>query len=148
MTSLHLVSLDDMQARLTTLAEAQLLSDEELFALQDLVGDHLVVKPVGVPLTADMLHVQPAAARLQSLIALSEGFSTNDEAFARQVGELKPHFAFVVCIDSTVPTINESGVLCCGRRHSADLWSSNADVNCAQHSPHRTEAQPSNSFVF
>ncbi len=64
---------------MTKLGEAQLLSDEELFSLEDVVGDYLVAKPTNVVLTADM------AARLQSLIALSEGFSTNDAAFARQV---------------------------------------------------------------
>lgn len=67
------------------MGEAQLLSDEELFTLEDLVGDYLVAKPSIVVLTVDILAVQPEAARLQGLIALSEGFSSNDAAFARQV---------------------------------------------------------------
>eukprot|EP01043_Picozoa_sp_COSAG02_P059853 COSAG02_NODE_7703_length_2884_cov_6.940754_3_plen_231_part_00 len=75
-------SYGTLQARLTTLHAAQLLSDEELFALEDVLGDYMVAKPAGGILAAD----HPAAARFQSLLALSEGFSTNDAAFARQVG--------------------------------------------------------------
>ncbi len=86
---------------MATLGEAQLLSEVELYALEDLVGDYLVAKPASVMLTVEMLAVLPAAARLQSLIALSEGFATNDAAFARQVGkpESSINFAFVVGIN-------------------------------------------------
>jgi hypothetical protein len=102
------------QARLTKLGEAQLLSDEQLFALEDLVGDYLVTKPSSVVLTADMLTVHPAAAKLQSLIALSEGFSTNDAAFARQVSAALAAFAIV----------NDGNARSCvsgGHRQSADM---------------------------
>ena len=83
-------SYGTLQARLTTLHAAQLLSDEELFALEDVLGDYMVAKPAGGILAAD----HPAAARFQSLLALSEGFSTNDAAFARQVGTTATMLSF------------------------------------------------------
>eukprot|EP01052_Picozoa_sp_SAG31_P011434 SAG31_NODE_646_length_13223_cov_14.088845_5_plen_82_part_00 len=72
--------------------------------VEDILGDHLMAKPVGVVLTADMLTVHPAAAKLHRLIALSEGFSTNDTTFARQVA------AIAFSVRCTAPLIGKISV--------------------------------------
>jgi hypothetical protein len=62
---------------------AKLLSEEELAALEDIVGDFVAEKPAVGVFSIDMVGCNVAAAKLQQLAALSEGFSS-DVAFARQ----------------------------------------------------------------
>ena len=76
-----------LQARLESLHAAQLLSDEEFFALEDLCGDFLELQgsTVGV-LSQDLVCSSAAygvAAKLAKMVVVSEGI-TSDAGFARQ----------------------------------------------------------------
>ena len=76
-----------LQARLESLHAAQLLADEEFFALEDLCADFLEVQTfaAGV-LTQEVVGSNPAygeVAKLAQLIAVSEGLAS-DAGFARQ----------------------------------------------------------------
>ena len=76
-----------LQARLESLHAAQLLTDEEYFALEDLCADYLEVQTfaAGV-LTQEVVGSNPAygeVAKLAQLIAVSEGLAS-DAGFARQ----------------------------------------------------------------
>ena len=76
-----------LQARLESLHAAQLLSDEEFFALEDLCGDFIELQgsTVGV-LSQDLVCSSAAygvAARLAKVVGLSEGLAS-DAGFARQ----------------------------------------------------------------
>ena len=76
-----------LQARLESLHAAQLLTDEEFFALEDLCADFLEVQASasGV-LTHELVYSNPAfgeAAKLAQLIVVSEGLAS-DAGFARQ----------------------------------------------------------------
>ena len=76
-----------LQARLESLHAAQLLTDEEFFALEDLCADYLEVQTfaAGV-LTQEVVGSNPAygeVAKLAQLIAVSEGLAS-DAGFARQ----------------------------------------------------------------
>ena len=102
-----------LQARLTTLHVAQLLSDNELFVLEDVLADYMVAMPAGGTLAAE----HPAAARLQSLLALSEGFSINDAAFVRQVGTMP-----VAALCLQISANGHARLWSFGRRRSAGLW--------------------------
>ena len=75
-----------LQARLESLHSAQLLTDDELFALEDLCADFLEMQTAaGGVLTPEVAHSSPAsaAARLAKLVGVSEGLAS-DAAFARQ----------------------------------------------------------------
>ena len=75
-----------LQARLERLHAAQLLADEELFALEDLCADFLEMQTAaGGVLTPEVAHSSPAsaAARLAKLVGVSEGLAS-DAGFARQ----------------------------------------------------------------
>ena len=70
-----------LQRRLEALHSAQLLSEEELYTLEDLCADYLALKPsVTVGFTPELISV---AATLSKLISLSEGMAA-DGSFARQ----------------------------------------------------------------
>ena len=76
-----------LQARLESLHAAQLLTDEEFFALEDLCGDFIELQgsTVGV-LSQDLVCSSAAysvAARLAKVVGLSEGLAS-DTGFARQ----------------------------------------------------------------
>ena len=76
-----------LQARLESLHAAQLLTDEEFFALEDLCGDYIELQQstVGV-LSQDLVCSSAAysvAARLAKVVGLSEGLAS-DAGFARQ----------------------------------------------------------------
>ena len=76
-----------LQARLESLHAAQLLSDEEFFALEDLCGDFIELQgsTVGV-LSQDLVCSSAAysvASRLAKVVGLSEGLAS-DAGFARQ----------------------------------------------------------------
>ena len=77
--------LSTLQTRLQALHAAQLLSDDELYALEDLVADYLEFRcSAGGLVTAAMTQVNEVAGKLLKLVALSEG-TVADPAFARQV---------------------------------------------------------------
>ena len=78
-----------LQARLESLHAAQLLADEELYALEDTVADYVELKAAmtGQAITEAMVyssHSFDAASKLHKLVALSSAMAA-DAAFARQV---------------------------------------------------------------
>ena len=79
------------QARLEALHTAQLLSDDELFALEDLIGDFCDLRESVAPqvLTLEMARATPGdsfavVGKLRKLAAAAETF-TADAALARQL---------------------------------------------------------------
>ena len=81
--------LSTLQARLEQLHAAQLLTDEELFALENLCSDFLEVKAATAgPLTQELVYASPAklvvVSKLAKLVVASEGLAS-DGALARQV---------------------------------------------------------------
>ena len=71
-------------ARLEALHAAQLLSDEELFALEDCMADFIEAKGTVEVVTADTVNTVRAVGRVHKLISLSEGMP-RDAMFARQL---------------------------------------------------------------
>ena len=78
-----------LQTRLQALHVAQLLSDDELYALEDTVADFVELEAAaGTVITQGAIHSTPgdayaSAAKLVKLVALSERIVA-DSAFARQ----------------------------------------------------------------
>ena len=76
-----------LQARLEKLHAAQLLSDEEFFALEDLCADHVQAQASTVAVLSQDLVCLTAAygatAKLAQLVGLSEALAS-DAGFARQ----------------------------------------------------------------
>eukprot|EP01046_Picozoa_sp_COSAG06_P018779 COSAG06_NODE_1318_length_9880_cov_5.233923_4_plen_98_part_00 len=72
-----------LESRFAAMHAAKLLSEKELAALEDIVGDFVAEKPAVGVFSIDMVGCNVAAARLQQLAALSETFAS-DVAFARQ----------------------------------------------------------------
>lgn len=68
--------LATFEARLDVMYEAKLLSDTELFALEDACADYLEIKTSEV-ITSAMAHSIPAAAKLARMISVSEGIASN-----------------------------------------------------------------------
>ena len=84
--------IDALQTRIEALRVAELLSDEELFVLEDIVADFVELEastmPAMRPITLEAVHTSAGdacapAAKLLKLVALSERLAT-DAAFARQ----------------------------------------------------------------
>jgi hypothetical protein len=73
-----------LQARIEALHASKLLSDDELYALEDMLADYLELKSssMGV-VTLEMVHVSESASKLLKLLGLSEGVVGNS-MFARQ----------------------------------------------------------------
>ena len=76
--------IDAVTARLEALHAAQLLSDEELFALEDCMADFIEAKGTVEVVTADTVNTVRAVGRVHKLISLSEGMP-RDAMFARQL---------------------------------------------------------------
>ena len=74
--------LTALQARLEALHAEKLLSDDELYALEDMVADFVEYESAGA-VTHATVHANENASKLQKLVALSERI-TADAAFARQ----------------------------------------------------------------
>ena len=74
--------LEALQTRIEAVHAAQLLSEEERFALEDQLADFVELKALQPVLTREMLHV-PVVGVVCKLVALSEGMA-NDAVFARQ----------------------------------------------------------------
>ncbi len=75
--------LATFETRLDVMYEAKLLSENELFALEDACADYLEIKTSEV-ITAAMAHSIPAAAKLARMISISEGIASNTRC-ARQL---------------------------------------------------------------
>ena len=76
--------IDAVTARLEALHAAQLLSDEELFALEDCMADFVEAKGTVEVVTADAVNTVRAVGKMHKLISLSEGMP-RDAMFARQL---------------------------------------------------------------
>ena len=76
--------VERLTARLEALHAAQLLSDEELFALEDCMADFIEAKGTVEVVTADTVNTVRAVGRVHKLISLSEGMP-RDAMFARQL---------------------------------------------------------------
>lgn len=77
--------LEALQSRLDTMHADQLLSDDELYALEDICADYIELKArsfTGV-VTVDASLLSPAVGQLLALVGLSEGL-LSDARFARQ----------------------------------------------------------------
>ena len=86
----ELISAEQLAAfesRLDALHEAKLLSDSELFALEDACADYLEAK-TSEGITPAMAYSMPAAAKLARMISVSEGIASN----ARCARQLKRKF--------------------------------------------------------
>ena len=91
LTSPALVAISEdelvaLQGRIGSLHVAKLLSDEELYSLEDLVADYVDLQAtVAQVITEQMLFSSPfaAASRLHRLVQLSTSM-VGDAAFARQ----------------------------------------------------------------
>jgi hypothetical protein len=79
--------LATLQARLEAAHQAKLLSDEELFVLEDICADYAELKTISTSvMTKEMVFASPAleaAATLYKLVGVSEQI-VGDAAFARQ----------------------------------------------------------------
>lgn len=73
-----------LESRLEALHSAQLLSDDELYALEDVSADYIdFMASVGGVVTTEMACGSQVVTKLLKLVALSEGIA-RDGAFARQ----------------------------------------------------------------
>ena len=74
-----------LQARIEGLHVTKLLTDEELFALEDLVADYveLTMSVTDRVITRDTIHAMPVASKLDKLVGLSAAM-VGDATFARQ----------------------------------------------------------------
>ena len=72
-----------LQARLEDLHKAKLLSDDEFFALEDTIADHVEFEASMSTVTLELAQANEASSKLLKLVALSERIAT-DGSFARQ----------------------------------------------------------------
>ena len=76
--------VDAVTARLEALHAAQLLSDDELFALEDCVADFIEAQASYEIVTMEAVNANRAIDRVHKLVALGEGMP-RDAMFARQL---------------------------------------------------------------
>ena len=76
--------VEALTARLQALHAAQMLSDDELFALEDCIADFLEAKASYGVLTLEAVHAHRALSKVHKLLALGEGVA-DDAMFARQL---------------------------------------------------------------
>jgi len=74
-----------LQARIEGLHAAKLLTDDELFVVEDIVADYveLTMSVADRVITRDTICAMPAASKLDKLVGLSAAMA-GDAAFARQ----------------------------------------------------------------
>ena len=75
--------VDAVTARLEALHAAQLLSDEELFALEDCMADFIEARAAVDVVTMETVNTVRAVGKMHKLVSLSEGLG--DPALARQL---------------------------------------------------------------
>ena len=73
-----------LTARVHALHAAQLLSDDELFAVEDSIADFIEVTAACEVVTLETANTNPVVGKLHKLVALGEGMA-DDAMFARQV---------------------------------------------------------------
>ena len=76
--------VEALTARLEAMHAAKMLSDDELFALEDCVADFLEAKASYGVLTLEAVHAHRALSKVHKLLALGEGMA-DDAMFARQL---------------------------------------------------------------
>ena len=76
--------VDAVTARLEALHAAQLLSDDELFALEDCVADFIEAQASYDVVTMEAVNANRALGKVHKLVALGEGMPS-DAMFARQL---------------------------------------------------------------
>ena len=76
--------VDAVTARLEALHAAQLLSDDELFALEDCVADFIEAQASYDVVTMEAVNANCAIGKVHKLVALGEGMPS-DAMFARQL---------------------------------------------------------------
>ena len=76
--------VDAVTARLEALHAAQLLSDDELFALEDCVADFIEAQASYDVVTMEAVNANRAIGKVHKLVALGEGMPS-DAMFARQL---------------------------------------------------------------
>ena len=76
--------VDAVTARLEALHAAQLLSDDELFALEDCVADFIEAQASYDVVTMEAVNANCAIGKVHKLVALGEGMP-RDAMFARQL---------------------------------------------------------------
>ena len=75
--------VEALTARLEALHAAQLLSDEELFALEDCMADFIEARAAVDVVTMETVNTVRAVGKMHKLVSLSEGLG--DPALARQL---------------------------------------------------------------
>ena len=73
-----------LEARLEALHAAQLISDDELFAVEDCVADFFEAKAMFEVVTMEVANANSAVGKVHKLVVLSEGVA-RDPTFARQL---------------------------------------------------------------
>ena len=76
--------LEALQTRLEALHASQLISDDELFVLEDHVTDFFEAKAMFEVVTVEVAHANSAVGKVHKLVVLSEGVA-RDPTFARQL---------------------------------------------------------------
>ena len=76
--------LEALQMRLEALHAAQLISDDELFVLEDHVTDFFEAKAMFEVVTMEVANANSAVGKVHKLVVLSEGVA-RDPTFARQL---------------------------------------------------------------
>ena len=76
--------IEALTARLEAVHAAKMLSDDELFAVEDCIADFIDVKASCGVVTMEVANTHRAVGKVQKLVVLSEGL-TSDAMFARQV---------------------------------------------------------------
>ena len=72
-----------LEARLEALHAAQLISEDELFSLEDCIADFCEAKAIFEVLTTEVAHANSAVGKVHKLVVLSEAVP-KDAMFARQ----------------------------------------------------------------
>ena len=73
-----------LQSRLEKLHATKLLSEDELYSVEDSIGDYIELKASVSSITAEMVHANRVVGTVLTLCALCEGLAA-DGAFARQL---------------------------------------------------------------
>jgi len=76
--------LEALQTRLEALHASQLISDDELFVLEDHVTDFFEAKAMFEVVTMEVANANSAVGKVHKLVVLSEGVA-RDPTFARQL---------------------------------------------------------------
>ena len=76
--------VEALTARLEAMHAAKMLSDDELFAVEDCVADFVEARAAGEVVTMEIVHANRAVGKAHKLVALAEAMP-GDAMFARQL---------------------------------------------------------------